>query len=252
MLEIKEYNDKCFAVIGDTKAVKEDLKSLGGKFNGKLSCGAGWIFANDKREAVNKYISTGEVSKKEDWKAAVTAEYAKIGHPEWANDVDTAIKLESLGGYMIECKRKIKTEFSFGYSDIGQGMSYDEMREAMTAARNDEDFFFDENLEEIKDDFEKIEKHQAYIVRLYLPINGENANLWGLRWSCSSWPEDLERNFGKEGVDYFAFERLSPDDQNSIYDLLGTAAERMRDRCEKWLKRYGKEKLRFDSYWMDR
>lgn len=52
-----EYSDKAFAVTGDTKAIKDDLKRLGGRFNAKLRCGAGWIFSNKQREAVEKYLN---------------------------------------------------------------------------------------------------------------------------------------------------------------------------------------------------
>ena len=30
---------------GDTKAIKDLLKQLGGRFNSHLSCGAGWVFS---------------------------------------------------------------------------------------------------------------------------------------------------------------------------------------------------------------
>lgn len=44
-LQIIDYSDKAFAVIGDTKPIKELLFSLGGSFNRFLKCGEGWIFS---------------------------------------------------------------------------------------------------------------------------------------------------------------------------------------------------------------
>lgn len=44
-LQLIEYSEKAFAVIGNTKEFKDTLKKLGGKFNSRLSCGAGWIFS---------------------------------------------------------------------------------------------------------------------------------------------------------------------------------------------------------------
>ena len=44
-LRLVDYSEKAVAVVGDTKAVKELLKSMGGRFNSHLSCGAGWIFS---------------------------------------------------------------------------------------------------------------------------------------------------------------------------------------------------------------
>jgi len=51
-VNVIEYSDKAIAVIGDTKPIKELLKSLGGSFNPRLSCGAGWIFSKKKLEEV--------------------------------------------------------------------------------------------------------------------------------------------------------------------------------------------------------
>jgi len=44
-IEIIDYSKKAFAVIGNTKPIKDKLKNLGGRFNFRLKCGAGWIFA---------------------------------------------------------------------------------------------------------------------------------------------------------------------------------------------------------------
>lgn len=56
-LEVIDYSEKSFAIIGDTKPIKETLKQLGGCFNGRLSCGAGWIFAKTKLETVKQTLS---------------------------------------------------------------------------------------------------------------------------------------------------------------------------------------------------
>ena len=55
-IRIQNYNDKSFAVFGDTKEFKDILKQLGGKWNRKLSGGPGWIFANNCRDNVNKWF----------------------------------------------------------------------------------------------------------------------------------------------------------------------------------------------------
>ena len=63
VFDIVEYSDKSIAVVGDTKAIKDELKKLGGRFNGRLNVGdkkvAGWIFPKSKRAEVEKL--TGEV-----------------------------------------------------------------------------------------------------------------------------------------------------------------------------------------------
>ena len=56
-VQIIDYSEKAIAIVGETKAIKETLKTLGGRFNSHLSCGAGWIFSKTKestlREALN-------------------------------------------------------------------------------------------------------------------------------------------------------------------------------------------------------
>ena len=56
-VQIIDYSEKAIAIVGETKAIKETLKTLGGRFNRHLSCGAGWIFSKAKeatlREALN-------------------------------------------------------------------------------------------------------------------------------------------------------------------------------------------------------
>lgn len=63
VFDVVEYSDKSIAVVGDTKAIKDELKKLGGRFNGRLNVGgkkvAGWIFPKGKRAEVEKL--TGEV-----------------------------------------------------------------------------------------------------------------------------------------------------------------------------------------------
>jgi hypothetical protein len=56
-VKIVDYSEKSFAVIGNTKAISETLKQLGGSFNFRLSCGAGWIFSKTKLETVKAKLN---------------------------------------------------------------------------------------------------------------------------------------------------------------------------------------------------
>ena len=51
-ITIVDYSEKALAVIGETKAIKESLKSWGGSFNPGLTVNeervAGWIFSKKK------------------------------------------------------------------------------------------------------------------------------------------------------------------------------------------------------------
>lgn len=56
-IKIIDYSEKAIAIIGDTKPIKDKLKELGGKFNFRLSCGAGWIFPKTKLEEIQTLLT---------------------------------------------------------------------------------------------------------------------------------------------------------------------------------------------------
>ncbi len=51
-LRFVNYSEKAFAIVGDTKAHRKELKKLGGRFNPKLKCGAGWIFSKKRGKEI--------------------------------------------------------------------------------------------------------------------------------------------------------------------------------------------------------
>lgn len=55
--DILDYSDNAIAVVGDTRSIKDELKRMGGRFNGKLRCGAGWVFPKSKREQVEAFLA---------------------------------------------------------------------------------------------------------------------------------------------------------------------------------------------------
>ena len=56
-VQIIDYSEKAIAVVGDTRAIKETLKTLGGRFNSHLSCGAGWIFSKAKEDSLREALN---------------------------------------------------------------------------------------------------------------------------------------------------------------------------------------------------
>lgn len=64
-LEIVDYSEKAIAVFGDTKAIKEQLKELGGRFNPSLNYNgekrAGWIFSKKQADKVKELIKPTKI-----------------------------------------------------------------------------------------------------------------------------------------------------------------------------------------------
>ena len=54
LLRLVDYSAKAVAVVGDTKNIKDRLKAMGGRFNARLSCGAGWVFSKKKEAEIKK------------------------------------------------------------------------------------------------------------------------------------------------------------------------------------------------------
>lgn len=59
-VRIVDYSDKSIAIYGDTKPIKDDLKSLGGRFNPKLKDGPGWIFPKSKESEVANLLEKND------------------------------------------------------------------------------------------------------------------------------------------------------------------------------------------------
>ena len=55
-LSIIDYGARSIVVIGDTKPFKVSLKTLGGYFNPRLSCGPGWLFSRNRRNQVEELV----------------------------------------------------------------------------------------------------------------------------------------------------------------------------------------------------
>jgi len=58
-LEVTDYSEKAIVVRGDTKMYKEQLKTLGGKYNANLRDGPGWIFPKKFEDKVLAFTATG-------------------------------------------------------------------------------------------------------------------------------------------------------------------------------------------------
>lgn len=56
-LQLVDYSEKAVAIIGNTRDYVAKLKELGGRFNGKLKCGAGWVFSKKREPELREAFS---------------------------------------------------------------------------------------------------------------------------------------------------------------------------------------------------
>lgn len=59
-INIKDYSGLSVVVQGETRKYKEDLKKLGGKYNGNLKNGPGWIFPKSSKKDIINFINNGK------------------------------------------------------------------------------------------------------------------------------------------------------------------------------------------------
>lgn len=243
-INIIDYSDKAFAVVGDTKPIKEDLKKMGGTFNKRLSCGAGWIFPNKKRDAVLKYINSGEVAEvvRADRKAQDKGgeqykewlqEYVRATNDTYAERTKIgAVKMNN--GYYLLDKPSIETRFCWH----DEGPQYDEYERLTSHDDQMAEYFKKKNLSHFDQYINHIEKGTYGDTRLF----------WG-----TNRVEDCKAVFIATSDRYCKNMTLCTDDEKrAILAALKYARKCFEKRLDNYLKRYGVSKLHTWTYWADR
>ena len=278
--EIIDYSEKAIAVIGDTKEVKGQLKSLGGRFNPRLSCGAGWVFPKGKRAQVAALFDGGSVtvtaSRKKEKEPDIFLSKDEvrqifISEGDEGSYLDYMCKTYGLGvrlssGYVVMAEnRPLETRFCFGHGFCGITTQEDEDRayEAQHNADTNPDYFREENLRELrgmvqalkegkrerkwgyKDDCEHVYLQKCYI--------GDS-----VRRSLYFSPYTLDDlKSGRIRPDYMTNEsiqnltEISDDDKALVTRLYEKALADRTRRVETYLKKYGLSKLTTWTYLSD-
>lgn len=281
-MEIINYSEKAIAVVGDdTKQVKDQLKALGGRFNPRLSCGAGWIFPATRRAQVEAFVNGGAVEEAApaakdqraddgaQYKAMYIAEVEKV----WGGDARMMKHLSGefsgavllSGGRLLGFEKpRIKTDFCFGYG-LG-GRSHDEANEMARHARESEDYFLAQNLADLDKeiaDLENLDGKHALLHRKCYWSQKSPLNLWDyivsnepLEWFKESPTQDMDGltryvNQYHAGRFYYDLEELGDDDRAAILNGLKVERTKFEKRLHAYLKRYGMTKVKTWSYWRD-
>ena len=135
-MNIEDYTEKSFVVFGETKIFKETLKELGGKYNGNLKVGPGWIFSKNNKEKVEQWINSvpkGSYSISEENEFSV---YKMLNeYSEKVFDIDEEFDFKKMDQYrmrflimLINKKNKISFE-DFNKLDIDKIIMYSFIRE---------------------------------------------------------------------------------------------------------------------------
>lgn len=263
--EIIDYSEKAIAVIGDTKEIKEELKKLGGRFNPRLGCGAGWIFSKKQENELKKLLSCGKVTtsqgeqKQKNNDLALLDEYLNEWRKIWKDDArmmeygrkkTSAIRRLSNGGLIDWGKPSIETSFCFGYS----GSDDDDANKMVHHAKTNEDYFLNENLKNFNYIIKKIESlgndEDCSGAKLYIYRDNysraDDLNLWSYAilpfWQYN---EAKERNL------YLDLQEANAEDIKTILETEKSERTKFEKRLHAYLKKYGLTKVRSWSFWRD-
>ena len=233
---IIDYSEKAVAVVGDTRKFAAAFKAIGGRFNPRLTCGAGWIFSKTRIDSVRAILgSTPEAKQEAAGFVNSLAEYLEtIPEKDRAYyKKSTAVALKLNGGYLTISTPAIENKFCF--SDEGPEHEFYKSLRADDAKLRD--YFLRENL----DSFD------SFVAR----VLDKNLTVWA---TVPGWRNSVElvtnQHYGweraqREGHELTDAERAQV---AAAYQFVRAAFEK---RLQTYLKRYGTEKLHLWSYWVD-
>ena len=260
-----KYSEKAIAVIGNTRPFADVLRANGGRFNARLSCGAGWIFQATKRDTIIEALkAAGATVRESDTVPArnssnssnsstrrnsstgrnggeypdtamggqkVVSEYAeKRGDPEYYKSrFSTGIRFPE-GVYLFQ-KPRIENDFCFR----DEGPEYDYYKELCNNKKLLEEHFIAHNMEQVR---EPKEGEKMYIIKDSWSTDGRVY----IRWA--------DYPFGAAN-DQIVREATEREEQEYRLQLRAVRAE-FGKRIDKYLKRFGTSKLQIWSYWADR
>lgn len=247
-INIIQYNERCFAVVGETYPVRTHLKNMGGVFNKRLSCGAGWIFSNVHRQSVEAFISGGEVATAvKNEKSKVTKdgeqfvawlkEYADKGGDEYyiKNSVG-AIKMHDR--YYLLGKPHIETRFCFH----DEGWQYEYYKQLSADDNKMAKYFKSENLE----------KFDKYIDHINCNKDKGYENDGRVWWLNIDYDKNrLDLQFYNDGYESDKLTACTEEEKELILKGLKFARKCFEARLDAYLKRYGVSKLHTWTYWAD-
>ena len=167
------------------------------------------------------------------------------------------------GRYFIIEKKKIRTDFCFGYSlSRYDTESYDRANAAARHARENTDYFIRENMKEITGTLDLLDDDR------YMPVLYEQydhvygcPNLCALNFrrvgeileDCggSAYLEELKGTDKKEARGGRKYHILSSEEKEAVRNAFKEAAAKHEKKVLAYLKRYGLSKVNSWSYWRD-
>ena len=259
-----KYSEKAIVVIGNTRPFADVLRANGGRFNARLSCGAGWIFQAAKRDTIIEALKAAGATVRESDTVparnssnssnsstrrnggtgrnsggypdtAIGGQKVVIEYGEKRGDLEyyksrfsTGIRFPE-GVYLFQ-KPRIENDFCFR----DEGPEYDYYKELCNDKKLLEEHFIAHNMEQVR---EPKEGETMYIIKDSWSTDGQVY----IRWA----------NYPYSADDQIVREATEREEQEYRLQLRAVRAE-FGKRVDRYLKRFGTSKLHIWSYWADR
>lgn len=167
---------------------------------------------------------------------------AKFCTGEIADAIETTI-----GIVKIE-KRRIENNFWFGYSDCGQGLSYEENNKRMESVEDRKyKYFKRKNLEDLIETIEKLKTSE--FVYIYPVCYGDTPiNLYKIEIAKYDKIAEGEKPYRKLDCSYI---HLTGETKDAVIKMYEKFLIHETKRVENYVKRFGKN-ITINSYWIDR
>lgn len=284
--QIVDYSAKAVAIPDEWEdsVFKDEFKAIGGRYTQCLTFGAGWIFSKKKHleqlEHIFAFYELTDMVRRislEDIGTTRPQRTAASEHPgyiltggELKNWVNTAGERSSLlkssiivllpMGFVSISLEPLETEFLFGYSDIGQGMTVDEAKEACEKARTEE-YFIQENTKKIREDiarlkrdYNNIKSRNKYpLITVLNPSTSTERDLWRgtVDPDTAGWENRLNP-FDRMMIEQGRLRELTEEERERLIVGYEIALSMQEKRAQNYLKRYGVSKIKADIIWNDR
>lgn len=264
-VRIIDYSDKAFALVGETRTIKDNLKSLGGRFNNKLSCGAGWIFPKSKLTTVQAFLNMGVLEQREQvqqkdkalWdefeKRVLRAEGGRQSLVERHLKEASQIMMTDCGVILVFDKPHVDAG-TFWFHD--EGPNYEYYKKVTENDKTKTDYFMRENLEKYDNLIKKMTERKNQWGDVLVPVFHEHewCSVGLLGWGNSIYmmKEYDVRSDEQDPRSRNYTHRMTENDVKKALAILKSERAKFEKRLQAYLKRYGVSKISFGTYWADR
>ena len=256
-----KYSEKAIAVIGDTRPFADVLRANGGRFNARLTCGAGWIFQATKKDIIVEALkAAGAAVRESDTVPDRNSSNSSTRRNGGSRRNSGGYPDTAMGGQkvVIEYGEK-RGDLEYYKSHFSTGIRFPEGVYLFQKPRIENDFcFWDEGPEydyykELCNDKKLLEEHFVAhnMEQVREPKKGETMYIIKDSWSTDGRVYIRWANYPYSAEDQIVREATEREEKEYRLQLRAVRAE-FGKRIDKYLKRFGTSKLHIWSYWADR